>query len=144
MSQFLAPDPSDRVLEIGTGSGYQTAVLSEMVARVFTIEIVDDLAARAATNLARLGYTNVQTRLGDGIRGWPEEAPFDGIIVTCAPEKVPEALVAQLKEGGRMVLPLGPVGRQQLVVLTKRNGAMQRRIIRAIRFPPMTGEIQKP
>jgi protein-L-isoaspartate(D-aspartate) O-methyltransferase len=107
MTERLEVKPTDRVLEIGTGSGYQAAVLAELAAEVYTIEIVQPLAERAAADLKSLGYTNVFVRAGDGYKGWPEAAPFDAIIVTCAPEKVPQPLIGQLKEGGRMIIPLG-------------------------------------
>ena len=100
MTEALEPGPADRVLEIGTGSGYQAAVLADLVAEVYTIEIVEPLAQRAEAHLKRLGYTNVQVRTGDGYHGWPEAAPFDAIIVTCAPEQIPQPLVDQLREGG--------------------------------------------
>ena len=143
MTEQLAPKPADRVLEVGTGSGYQAAVLARLVAEVFTIEIVEPLAARAKADLARLGFKNVQVRAGDGYRGWPEAAPFDAIIVTCAPDRVPEPLVQQLKEGGRMVIPVGDYGDQRLYVLEKRGGPVERRAVRVVRFVPMTGEIER-
>ncbi len=144
MTEQLDPKPTDRVLEIGTGSGYQAAVLAELVARVYTIEIVEELAKRATADLQRLGYTNVQVRAGDGYKGWPEAAPFDAVIVTCAPEKVPQPLIDQLKEGGRMIIPVGPGGDQQLVLLRKQNGKLERRAVLPVRFVPMTGQAQKP
>jgi protein-L-isoaspartate(D-aspartate) O-methyltransferase len=140
MTEQLRPKPTDKVLEIGTGSGYQAAVLAELVAAVYTIEIVEPLARRAMADLARLGYTNVWVRAGDGYQGWPEAAPFDAIIVTCAPEHVPQPLVDQLKEGGRMVIPVGPIGAQELYLLEKRAGAVQRRAVLPVRFVPMTGQ----
>ena len=140
MTEQLAPQPGQRVLEIGTGSGYQAAVLSQLVAEVFTIEIVEPLAARAAADLARLGCKNVQVRAGDGYQGWPEAAPFDAIIVTCAPEQVPEPLVRQLREGGRMVIPVGESGAQELCVLEKRGGKIERSAVLPVRFVPMTGK----
>ncbi len=143
MTEQLAPKPTDRVLEVGTGSGYQAAVLARLVAEVFTIEIVEPLAARAKADLARLGFKNVQVRAGDGYRGWPEAAPFDAIIVTCAPDRVPEPLVQQLKDGGRMVIPVGDYGDQQLYVLEKRGGKVERRAVLPVRFVPMTGEIER-
>ena len=143
MTEQLAPKPTDRVLEIGTGSGYQAAVLARLVAEVFTIEIVEPLAARAKADLARLGFKNVQVRAGDGYRGWPEAAPFDAIIVTCAPERVPEPLVQQLREGGRMVIPVGDYGDQRLYVLEKRAGKVEQREVLEVRFVPMTGEIER-
>ena len=143
MTEQLAPKPADRVLEVGTGSGYQAAVLARLVAEVFTIEIVEPLAARAKADLARLGFKNVQVRAGDGYRGWPEAAPFDAIIVTCAPDRVPEPLVQQLKEGGRMVIPVGDFGDQQLYLLEKRGGKVERRAVLPVMFVPMTGEIER-
>lgn len=144
MTQVLNPKPTDRVLEIGTGSGYQAAVLSGLVQTVHTIEIVDPLARRATADLARLGYTNVFVRAGDGYLGWPEEAPFDAVIVTCAPDHVPRPLVDQLREGGRMIIPVGPAGRQSLHLLEKRDGRVAQRSILPVRFVPMTGELGKP
>ena len=140
MTEQLAPQPGQRVLEIGTGSGYQAAVLSKLVAEVFTIEIVEPLATRAAADLARLGCKNVRVRAGDGYQGWPDAAPFDAIIVTCAPDHVPEPLVRQLREGGRMVIPVGEDGVQELCVLEKRDGKIERRAVLPVRFVPMTGE----
>jgi protein-L-isoaspartate(D-aspartate) O-methyltransferase len=142
MTEKLEPQPTDRVLEIGTGSGYQAAVLAELVASVYTVEIVEDLARSAATNLTRLGYTNVHVRAGDGYKGWPEVAPFDAIIVTCAPEKVPAPLVEQLKEGGRMIIPVGPTWNQELVLLQKRGDKLERHAVIPVRFVPMTGQSQ--
>jgi protein-L-isoaspartate(D-aspartate) O-methyltransferase len=140
MSQALQISPSDRVLEIGTGSGYQAAVLSPLVKEVYTIEIVKPLAERAAATLKRLGFDNVKVKAGDGYQGWPEEAPFDAIIVTCAPEDVPPALLDQLREGGRMVIPVGPEGEvQELVLLEKSVGALKKVDLLPVRFVPMTG-----
>jgi protein-L-isoaspartate(D-aspartate) O-methyltransferase len=143
MTEKIEPRPTDRVLEIGTGSGYQAAVLAELTARVYTIEIIKDLADRAATTLQRLGYTNVYTRAGDGYKGWPEAAPFDAIIVTCSPEKVPQPLIDQLKEGGRMIIPLGSFKNQELVLLHKHDGKLDRQAVLPIHFVPMTGEARK-
>jgi protein-L-isoaspartate(D-aspartate) O-methyltransferase len=143
MTEQLEPKPTDTVLEIGTGSGYQAAVLAELVAKVYTIEIIEDLAKRAAADLKRLGYTNVCVRAGDGYKGWPEAAPFDAVIVTCAPEKIPQPLVEQLKDGGRMIVPVGPIGSQELVLLVKHGVTLERRAILSVRFVPMTGQIQK-
>lgn len=140
MTQLLEPKLTDRVLEIGTGSGYQAAVLSGLVKEVFTIEIVEPLGRRAAEDLKRLGYRNVLTKIGDGYAGWPEHAPFDSIIVTCAPENVPKPLVEQLAEGGRMVIPVGNAGDQKLFVLEKRGGKVRERMIVPVRFVPMTRE----
>jgi len=140
MTQQLELQPTDRVLEVGTGSGYQTAVLAELVREVYTIEIVVPLARRAEGDLNRLGYTNVHVRVGDGYQGWPETAPFDAIIVTCAPESVPQPLVHQLKDGGRMIIPVGHMGNQELVQLRKEGGKLERRAVLPVRFVPMTGE----
>ena len=139
MTEQLRPQPQDRVLEIGTGSGYQAAVLSGLVKEVFTIEIIAPLAKRAETDLRRLGYTKVFVRAGDGYKGWPEQAPFDSVIVTCAPDQVPRLLVEQLKEGGRMVIPMGPEGGvQELYLLEKRGGEVKQKAILPVRFVPMT------
>ena len=140
MTEQLDPQPAHRVLEIGTGSGYQAAVLSTLVADVYTIEIVEPLARRAAADLDRLGYRNVHVRAGDGHRGWPDAAPFDAIIVTCAPDHVPAPLVAQLKEGGRMVIPVGDYGAQRLHVFAKVNGHLEERAELPVSFVPMTGD----
>lgn len=139
MTEKLEPQPTDRVLEIGTGSGYQAAVLAELVAQVYTIEIVEALALRARADLQRLGYTNVMVRAGDGHQGWPEAAPFDAIIVTCAPEKVPLPLTEQLKDGGRMIIPIGAIGEQKLVLLRKRGQRLEQTAVLSVRFVPMTG-----
>lgn len=144
MTTQLAPQPADRVLEIGTGSGYQAAVLAELVAEVYTIEIIEPLALRAATTLRRLGYGNVHWRIGDGSVGWPEAAPFDGVIVTCAPEAVPATLIAQLKNGGRMLIPVGPPAEQTLLVCEKRNGRLVDLAQFPVRFVLMTGKAGSP
>ncbi len=143
MTEKLQPAPKDRVLEIGTGSGYQAAVLAELVAEVYSIEIVEDLAKQAAADLRRLGYTNVHVRAGDGYKGWSEAAPFDAIIVTCAPEKVPQPLVDQIKDGGRMIIPIGSGWEQELVLLRKRGSKLEQQAILPVRFVPMTGEAAK-
>ena len=143
MTEQLDPQPTDRVLEIGTGSGYQAAVLAELVAEVFSIEIIEPLAQRAVDTLRQLGYRNVLVRLGDGFDGWPEAAPFDGVIVTCAPEHVPTPLVKQLKDGGRMLIPVGPPGDQELFVLQKREGQLVKLAVFPVRFVPMTGAVQQ-
>ena len=143
MTEQLAPRREHRVLEIGTGSGYQAAVLSQLVAAVYSIEIVEPLARRAEADLKRLGYTNVHVRSGDGYRGSPEAAPFDAIIVTCAPERLPEPLVEQLREGGRIVIPVGGLYEQSLYVLEKRNGKMVEHDVLPVRFVPMTGESRR-
>jgi protein-L-isoaspartate(D-aspartate) O-methyltransferase len=142
MSELLAVKPGDRVLEIGTGSGYQAAVLAAMGCQVYTIEIREALARSAADRLAALGYTSVQVRAGDGYAGWPEAAPFAGIIVTAAPERIPQPLVDQLAPGGRLVIPVGSFY-QQLKVLTKEAGGLSQRDVIPVRFVPMTGEIEK-
>jgi protein-L-isoaspartate(D-aspartate) O-methyltransferase len=140
MTEQLEPKPTDRILEVGTGSGYQAAVLAALVAQVYTIEIIDALAQQAASDLKRLGYTNVHVRSGDGYQGWADAAPFDAIIVTCAPERVPEPLVNQLREGGRIIIPIGPAYDQDLVLLRKRGGKLEQHAVLPVRFVPMTGE----
>jgi protein-L-isoaspartate(D-aspartate) O-methyltransferase len=141
MTELLAPRPSDVVLEIGTGSGYQAAVLSGLVARVYSIEIVAPLAARAKATLSRLGYDNVEVRAGDGHRGWPEHAPFDGILVTAAGEEIPPALFEQLREGGRLVAPVETeAGGQSLRVYRKsESGQVTMRDVLPVMFVPLTG-----
>jgi protein-L-isoaspartate(D-aspartate) O-methyltransferase len=140
MSQLLGVEPDDRVLEVGTGSGYQAAILAEMGVKVFTIEIVRQLGLRAKDLLKKLEYDNVQVKIGDGYLGWPENAPFDGIIVTCAPKDIPKPLKNQLAEGGRMVIPVGGSGFQQLLLLTKKGGRVIQRKIIDVRFVPMVDE----
>jgi protein-L-isoaspartate(D-aspartate) O-methyltransferase len=145
MTEQLDLEPGERVLEIGTGSGYQAAVLAELVKDVYSIEIVEPLARQAAETLKRLGYERVHTRIGDGYLGWPEAAPFQGIIVTCAPNAVPKPLVEQLAEGGRMVIPVGEAGDvQELVVLRKVDGKLVTKKSLPVRFVPMTGKAEKP
>jgi protein-L-isoaspartate(D-aspartate) O-methyltransferase len=139
MTEQLRPQPTDRVLEIGTGSGYQAAILSPLVKEVYTIEIVPRLGHRAIRTLERLGYKNVHVRVGDGYQGWPEHAPFDKIIVTCSPEKIPPALVEQLVEGGQLIIPVGERYQQNLIRVTKRQGELIRESLRATLFVPMTG-----
>ncbi|MCH7548479.1 MAG: protein-L-isoaspartate(D-aspartate) O-methyltransferase [Candidatus Krumholzibacteriota bacterium] len=136
MTEMLDPQPHDRVLEIGTGSGYQAAVLARLVAKVYTIEIVEELGWLAEERLERLGYDNVHVRVGDGYLGWPEEGPFDKIIVTAAPPEVPQALVDQLADPGRMVLPVGSAF-QQLILIEKKDGKTTRTTASAVRFVPM-------
>jgi protein-L-isoaspartate(D-aspartate) O-methyltransferase len=130
-------------LEIGTGSGYQAAVLAALVAEVYTIEIIEPLAKTAEATLQRLGYKNVRVKAGDGYKGWPENAPFDAITVTCAPDHVPQPLIDQLKEGGRMIIPVGGFGDQELYLLEKKNGELQRSAVLPVRFVPMAGEATK-
>ena len=142
MTEQLGLKGGERVLEVGTGSGYQAAVLAELGAEVYTIEIVPALARRARADLERLGYRSVFVREGDGYRGWPEKAPFDAIIVTAAPPEVPAPLLEQLKPGGRLVLPVGETF-QELLLVTKDKGGVQKRRLLPVRFVPMTGEAQK-
>lgn len=139
MTEQLDPLPDDNVLEIGTGSGFQAAVLSPLVKNVYTIEIEKALGERAARTLKRLKYENVHTRTGDGYAGWPDAAPFDKIIVTCSPEKPPQALIDQLKEGGRMLIPLGERYQQTLYLMKKIDGKLIREALLPIVFVPMTG-----
>lgn len=141
MTELLQVDRQSRVLEIGTGSGYQAAILGELVQEVCTIEIVRPLGEAAARLLQRLGYANVHVRVGDGYLGWPERAPFDAIIVTCAPERVPQPLIDQLKPGGRMCIPVGPTrGTQELYLMIKRpDGSLEQKSVLPVRFVPMTG-----
>jgi protein-L-isoaspartate(D-aspartate) O-methyltransferase len=143
MTEQLRPKPSDRVLEVGTGSGYQAAILADLVSEVYSIEIVERLAKDAEATLQRLGYKNVHLKIGDGYQGWPEVGPFDAIIVTCAPDKVPQALVDQLKDGGRMVIPVGERFAQQLYLLEKKNGQLKQSATLPVRFVPMTSEANK-
>ena len=143
MTQHLAPEPDDRVLEIGTGSGYQAAVLAPLVKTVYSIEIERPLAEKAARTLKRLGYDNVVTKAGDGFQGWPEHAPFDGIIVTCSPEDVPQPLLDQLADGGRMVIPIGERFDQRLVRITRRGAEFVRETIEPTLFVPMTGTAEE-
>ena len=139
MTEQIDPQPTDTVLEVGTGSGYQAAVLSPLVKEVYSIEIVESLGHRAAATLKRLKYANVVTKVGDGYQGWPEHAPFDKIIVTCSPENVPQPLIDQLKEGGRMVVPLGERYQQTLYLYKKEDGKLVSEALRPTLFVPMTG-----
>jgi len=143
MTESIDPQPKDKVLEIGTGSGYQAAVLSGLVQEVYTIEIVESLGNRAARTLKRLKYGNVFTKVGDGYLGWLEHAPFDKIIVTCSPEKVPQPLVDQLKEGGRIVIPVGERYQQTLYLLKKTDGKLVRESLLPVVFVPMTGKAEE-
>jgi protein-L-isoaspartate(D-aspartate) O-methyltransferase len=140
MTQTLEPQPDDRVLEIGTGSGYQAAVLSLLVKEVYSIEIVKPLGQQAEKRLKRLGYRNVKTKVGDGYQGWAEFAPFDKIIVTCSPEKIPQPLVDQLAEGGRMIIPVGSKYDQEMCLLEKKAGKLVRKQLMPTYFVPMTGQ----
>jgi len=139
MTELLHPEPTDRVLEIGTGSGYQAAVVSRLVAKVYTIEIVPELAESAAKTLAELGYVNIEVTSGDGYRGIPKEAPFDGILVTAAPDEIPAPLIEQLAVGGRMVIPVGDFY-QQLTIVERTEQGISKRTVFPVRFVPMTGE----
>jgi protein-L-isoaspartate(D-aspartate) O-methyltransferase len=141
MTEALQLTPTDRVLEIGTGSGYQAAVLAELVREVYTMEIVPELGEKARETLSALGYTNVFVKIGDGYKGWPEKAPFDGIMVTCAPEDIPQPLIDQLREGGRMVIPVGNTyGVQKLVRGVKKNKELITEDLLPVRFVPMVKE----
>jgi protein-L-isoaspartate(D-aspartate) O-methyltransferase len=143
MTQALDPQPGDKVLEIGTGSGYQAAVLSPLVKAVYTIEIVESLGKSAARTLNRLGYDNVQVKVGDGYLGWPEHAPFNKIIVTCSPEKVPQPLADQLAEGGLMVVPVGERYSQTLYLFRKKEGKLESQALIPTLFVPMTGKAEE-
>jgi protein-L-isoaspartate(D-aspartate) O-methyltransferase len=142
MTELAKVQPTSKVLEVGTGSGYQAAVLAVLVKEVFTIEIIPSLGNQAKEKLKALGYDNVHVRVGDGYKGWPEEAPFDAIIVTAAPDHVPQPLVDQLKVGGRLVIPLGDFY-QDLAVLTKTEKGVHQEKIIPVRFVPMTGEAEQ-
>jgi protein-L-isoaspartate(D-aspartate) O-methyltransferase len=142
MSELLDLEPGARVLEIGTGSGYQAAVLAAMGLEVYSIEIVDELCRQARATLEATGYGAVTVRCGDGTSGWPEHAPFDGVIVTAAPEEVPEALTRQLKVGGRLVIPVGAVY-QELIVVTRTADGFRERSVIPVRFVPMTGDASR-
>jgi protein-L-isoaspartate(D-aspartate) O-methyltransferase len=142
MTEVLDPQPTDKVLEIGTGSGYQAAVLSSLVNDVYTIEIVEPLGKKAESLLKSLKFDNVHTRIGDGYVGWPEHAPFDKIIVTCSPEKVPTPLVEQLNEGGRMIVPLGERYQQVFYLFEKKDGKLEQTRLLPALFVPMTGKAE--
>jgi protein-L-isoaspartate(D-aspartate) O-methyltransferase len=138
MTELLAPEKRHRVLEIGTGSGYQAAILGQLAGEVYSMEIVPELAQSAAAKLRDLGFRNITVRQGDGYLGWPERAPFDRIILTAAPPEIPRALIDQLANGGRLVAPIGSLGDQQLIVLEKhRDGGISRRSVIPVRFVPM-------
>jgi protein-L-isoaspartate(D-aspartate) O-methyltransferase len=143
MTEALRLKPGSRVLEIGTGSGYQAAILGELAREVYSIEIVPALGQRAAKLLAQLGYRNIQVHVGDGYRGWPERAPFDAILLTAAPVQLPEPLLRQLKMGGTLVAPVGPTDDQRLIRVTKTVTGFSREHLMDVRFVPMTGKAQE-
>jgi len=143
MTQAALLKPTDRVLEIGTGSGYQAAILSRLVKEVYTIEIIESLSKQAQKVIGDLKYGNIRFRVGDGYRGWPEAAPFDAILVTAAPDHVPQPLVDQLKAGGRLVLPVGDHWQELLRIVRTEKGTRKETLL-PVRFVPMTGEAQKP
>jgi len=138
-TDLIAPQAGQRVLEIGTGSGYQAAILAEIVSKVYSIELVPSLGKEAAERLRTLGYANVEVRIGDGYAGWPEQAPFDGIVVTAAAPRVPQALVDQLKPGGRMVIPVGAshAAQELLLVVKKPDGSVEKKSVLPVRFVPL-------
>lgn len=138
MTDLLKPQWSSKVLEIGTGSGYQAAVLAELVGEVYSVEIVESLGKRAAETLSRLGYDNVHVKVGDGYKGWPEHAPYDAVIVTAAPDHVPPALIEQLKPGGRLVIPVGTAMQELLVITKAEDGSTTREEIVPVQFVPLT------
>jgi len=141
MTELLRPRPDMKVLEIGTGSGYQAAVLAECAGQVYTIEIVPELGRSAARLLESLDYDNIHTRIGDGFDGWPEQAPFDAVIVTAAPAEIPQPLLDQLAVGGRLVIPVGS-GAQDLILVTRTEKGFDRQFITPVRFVPMTGKAE--
>lgn len=143
MTDVLDLDSHSKVLEIGTGSGYQAAVLAEICDSVYTVEIFESLATKASSLLKVLGYTNIKVKCGDGYAGWQEYSPFDAIIVTCAPSDIPEPLTRQLAEGGRMVIPVGESNTQELVLIEKRNGLLRQKAIVPVRFVPMIDTSRK-
>ncbi|MDG3003335.1 protein-L-isoaspartate(D-aspartate) O-methyltransferase [Paludisphaera mucosa] len=143
MTEVLDPKPTDKIYEVGTGSGYQSAILSRLAKEVYSVEIHAPLGERAARVHKELGYTNIHTKVGDGYEGWPDAAPFDAIIVTCAPQLIPQPLVDQLKEGGRMVIPLGDRFTQSVHLVVKRNGKLIDKELKPTLFVPMTGKALK-
>ncbi|HUF77853.1 MAG TPA: protein-L-isoaspartate(D-aspartate) O-methyltransferase [Thermoanaerobaculia bacterium] len=143
MTELLGLSGDEKVLEIGTGSGYHSAVLSRVADEVYSIEIIDTLGNRAATRLRYLGYGNVRVRIGDGYAGWPEEEPFDAIILTAAPPRLPKPLIEQLKVGGRMVVPVGDFLQDLLLIVKNQDGTHTSKRIAPVRFVPMTGEVQE-
>ena len=143
MTQLAGPKPEGRALDIGTGSGYQAAVLAELCKQVYSIEIVKPLAEEAGKRLKALGYKNIEVRHGDGYRGWPEHAPFDAIIVAAAPDHVPRPLIDQLAPGGRLVIPVGRHWQNLIVIEKQTDGTVRRKTVTAVMFVPMTGEAEK-
>ncbi len=142
MTDLADIKPTDTVLEIGTGSGYQAAILGELADQVYSIEIIESLGMTAGERLRSLGYENIHVRIGDGYRGWPDAAPFDAIIITCAPPEIPQPLIDQLAGGGRMVVPVG-THYQELILVKKKDGRIEKSRIAPVQFVPMTGESQK-
>lgn len=141
MTELLDLQPKDKVLEVGTGSGYQAAVLAEIVDKVYTIEIIEELSKMACGRLKELGYSNIVCKTGDGYNGWPEHGPYDAIIVTAAPEEIPAPLTRQLKEGGRMIIPVGPVSSvQKLILIEKKSGELISKEMIPVRFVPLMRE----
>jgi protein-L-isoaspartate(D-aspartate) O-methyltransferase len=143
MTQLADPKPTDKALDVGTGSGYQAAVLAETVNSVYSIEIVEPLAVEAKARLQSLGYKNVHTRHGDGYRGWPEQAPFDIIIVAAAPDHIPQPLIDQLAPGGTLVIPVGDAWQFLMRIEKDENGVVTRSRVAPVAFVPMTGEAQQ-
>lgn len=143
MTEALEIAPRSKVLEIGTGSGYQAAILAELCDSVFTVEIIPALGERAANLLTVLGYKNIKVRTGDGYQGWPQHAPYQAIIVTCSPTHVPLPLIEQLDEGGKMIIPVGVMYNQELVVLVKKKGKLTQRNVLPVRFVPMVNGEQR-
>jgi protein-L-isoaspartate(D-aspartate) O-methyltransferase len=142
MTEAVRPRKGEKILEIGAGSGYQAAVLAQTGSEVYTVEIIEPLAEMARQTLERLGYTNAHVKHGDGYRGWPEHAPFDAIVVTCAPDQIPPDLVAQLCDGGRMIIPVGGGMEQELILLRKHGDKIEKQSVLPVRFVPMTGEAE--
>jgi protein-L-isoaspartate(D-aspartate) O-methyltransferase len=144
MAQLARPSPEDRALEVGIGSGYQAAILAGLCKRVYGIEILDALATAVRQRLAALGYANVSVRCGDGYQGWPDEAPFDAILVSAAPDHVPPPLIDQLAPGGRLVIPVGSHNQELLLIEKQLDGGLRRSRVAPVQFVPMTGEARKP
>lgn len=137
MTDLLELDEEDKVLEVGTGSGYQAAILAQLVDQVYTIEIIEPLAKTAKLVFDELGYSNINAKIGDGYKGWPEKSPFDAIIVTCSPSHIPQPLIEQLAEGGKLIIPVGESYTQELVLVTKKNGKVRKKDVIPVRFVPM-------